>query len=154
MDARVSSERHAEAHTVASQLAALRERVARDGLQLPAALPCMDEGDSGATRGRPALERPRAGVAIGAGDRLSGHAPDRLARTYASQVWLVDAWQPAGVEVMFLNRALGHTPDDARRWQVQGRMAEYARATMLERHRRGKRHAAHAGSVTVLVAAP
>jgi len=69
-------------------------------------------------------------------------------------VLLGDAWQQAGGEVRFLNRALGHTPEDARLLQVQGMMAEYARAKILERHRRGKRHAAHAGSVNVRVAAP
>jgi site-specific DNA recombinase len=69
-------------------------------------------------------------------------------------VLLVDEWPHAGVEVMFLNRELGHTPEDELLLQVQGRMAEYERAKMLERHRRGTRHAAHAGSVNVLVAAP
>jgi site-specific DNA recombinase len=60
----------------------------------------------------------------------------------------------AGGEVMLRNRELGHTPEDERRLQVPGMMAEDARATRLERHRRGQRHAAHAGSVHVLVAAP
>lgn len=82
------------------------------------------------------------------------HSPDRLARKYAYQVLLVDELPHAGVEVMFLNRELGHIPEDELLLQVQGMMAEYARAKILERHRRGKRHAAHAGSVNVLVAAP
>jgi site-specific DNA recombinase len=69
-------------------------------------------------------------------------------------VLLVDEWQHAGVEVIFLNRELGHTPEDELLLQVQGRMAEYERAKILERHRRGTRQAAHAGSVNVLVAAP
>jgi len=152
--ARVSSERQAQAHTVESQLAALRERVARDGLQLPDELQCIDEGYSGATLVRPALERLRDVVAIGAVDRRYVHSPDRLARKYAYQVLLVDELQHAGVEVIFLNRELGQTPEDELLLQVQGMMAEYERAQILERHRRGKRHAAHAGSVNVLVAAP
>jgi len=82
------------------------------------------------------------------------HSPDRLARKYAYQVLLVDELQPAGVEVIFLTRELGQTPEDELLLQVQGMMAEYERAKILERHRRGKRHAAHAGSVNVLVAAP
>jgi len=69
-------------------------------------------------------------------------------------VRLVDEFQRAGVEVMFRNHELGRTPEDELRLQVQGMMAEYERATILERHRRGKRHAAHAGAVHVLVAAP
>jgi site-specific DNA recombinase len=66
----------------------------------------------------------------------------------------VDAFQRAGVEVVFLNRELGQTTEDEWRLQVQGMMAEDERAKILERHRRGKRHAAHAGSVNVLAAAP
>jgi site-specific DNA recombinase len=69
-------------------------------------------------------------------------------------VLLVDELQHAGVEVIFLNRELGQSPEDELLLQVHGMMAEYERAKILERHRRGKRHAAHAGSVNVLVAAP
>jgi site-specific DNA recombinase len=82
------------------------------------------------------------------------HAPDRLARQYADQVRLVEEFQRAGVEVVCLNREVGHTPEDAWRRQVQGLLAADERAKMLARHRRGKRQAAHAGAVQVLVAAP
>jgi site-specific DNA recombinase len=62
--------------------------------------------------------------------------------------------QQAGVEVIFLNRERGQPPEDELLLQVHGMMAESERAKILERHRRGKRQAAHAGSVNVLVAAP
>jgi site-specific DNA recombinase len=55
---------------------------------------------------------------------------------------------------MCLNRALGQSPEDALRLQVQGLSAEDARAKSIERHRRGKRHAAHTGAVHVLSGAP
>ncbi len=152
--ARVSSDQQAAAHTVESQLAALRERVATDKLSLPTELQFVDEGYSGATLVRPALERLRDAVAAGAVDRLYIHSPDRLARKYAYQVVLVDEFQRAGVEVVFLNRELGRSPEDDLLLQVQGMMAEYERAKIIERHRRGKRHAAHAGSVNVLGGAP
>ena len=154
IDARVSSAQQAEAHTVASQVAALRARVVADALPLPEALQCMDAGSSGATRVRPALERWRDLVAAGAVDRRYGHSPERLARTDASQGLLVDAFQRAGVEVVGLNRALGRSPADALRLQVPGLMAESERAKIIERHRRGKRHAAGAGVVKVRSGAP
>ena len=152
--ARVSSERQAEAHTVESQVAALRECIARDGLHLSDELQFIDEGYSGATLVRPALERLRDAVAVGAVDRLYVHSPDRLARKDAYQVLLSDEFQQAGVEVKFLNRELGQTPEDELLLQVQGMMAEYERAKIIERHRRGKRHAARAGAVNVLSGAP
>ena len=43
----------------------------------------LDDGYSGATLIRPALERLRDVVAAGSVDRLYIHSPDRLARTYA-----------------------------------------------------------------------
>ena len=152
--ARVSSDQQAAAHTIASQVAALRERVALEGLDLPDTLQFLDEGYSGATLVRPALERLRDVIAAGAIDRLYVHSPDRLARKYAYQVLLVDEFQRMGVEVVFLNRELGRSPEDDLLLQVQGMMAEYERAKIVERHRRGKLHAARAGVVNVLSGAP
>jgi site-specific DNA recombinase len=124
ISARVSSDPQAEAQTVASQVAAWRERVAAEGLAWPDARPFIEEGDRGATLSRPALERLRAVMAARAVDRVSLHAPDRFARTYADQVLLVDEFRRAGVEVIFLNRALGQSPADDLRLQVQGMSAE------------------------------
>lgn len=152
--ARVSSEQQAEAGTIDSQIAALKDRVAADGFALSEELRFIDEGYSGATLVRPALERLRDVVAAGGIDRLYVHSPDRLARKYAYQILLVDEFQRAGVEVVFLNRELGRSPEDDLLLQAQGMVAEYERAKILERSRRGKRHAAQQGAVRVLSAAP
>jgi len=152
--ARVSSEQQAEAGTINSQVAALRERIAQDGYQLTEELIFMDEGYSGATLIRPALEQLRDEVALHGLDRLYLHSPDRLARKYAYQVVLVDEFRRYGVEVVFLNRDVGQTPEDNLLLQMQGMIAEYERAKILERSRRGKRHAAKSGEVGVLSGAP
>jgi site-specific DNA recombinase len=55
---------------------------------------------------------------------------------------------------VFLNRALSRSPEDELLLQMQGMVAEYERAKILERSRRGKRHAAHVGNVTVMSGAP
>src|SRR5713226_5207878 len=125
--ARVSSDQQAEAHTIGSQVAALRARVAEDGLVVPAEREFLDDGFSGATLVRPGLERLRDLAAEGVIDRVYVHSPDRLARKYAYQALLLE---------------------------VQGIMAEYERAKILERSRRGKRHGAHLGNVAVLSGAP
>lgn len=44
IDARVSSEHQADAQTIASQVAALQDRVTTDGLVVPEALQCLDDG--------------------------------------------------------------------------------------------------------------
>jgi site-specific DNA recombinase len=102
--ARVSSEHQAEAQPIASQIAALHERVTADSLTVSEAMQFLDEGYSGATLVRPALERLRDAVATGAIDRLYVHSPDRLARKYAYQVLLVEEFRRCGAEVVFLNR--------------------------------------------------
>lgn len=81
--ARVSTEQQTETQTVASQLAALRLRVAADGLKLCSELTFIDAGYSGATLVRPALERLRDLAFANGVDRLYVHSPDRLARKYA-----------------------------------------------------------------------
>jgi site-specific DNA recombinase len=152
--ARVSSESQARDNTIASQVTALRECIAADGFQLEPDHSYVDEGYSGAILFRPALERLRDAVASGHVERIYVHAPDRLARRYAHQVLLIDEFHRAGAEVVFLNRPIGGTAEDDLLLQVQGVIAEYERAKILERGRRGRRHAAQSGSVSALTGAP
>jgi len=152
--ARVSSDSQTRDHTIASQVTALRERIGADGLALAPDHSYLDDGYSGSILLRPALERLRDAVAGGQVDRLYVHAPDRLARRYAHQALLIDEFRRAGVEVVFLNRPIGGTAEDDLLLQVQGVIAEYERAKILERSRRGRRHAARSGSVSALTGAP
>jgi site-specific DNA recombinase len=152
--ARVSGDRQVHEATIDSQLATLRERIRADGFSADDELCFVDDGYRGGTLIRPALERLRDQAATGAFDRLYVYAPDRLARQYAYQFLLVEELGRAGVEVVFLNRALGSNPEDQLLLQVQGVFAEYERAKIYERSRRGKLHAARQGKVTVLAGAP
>jgi len=122
--ARVSSEQQAAAHPIESQLAALSERAQADGLQVPPERQFLDDGYSGATLVRPAMDRLRDLVALGSVDRIYVHSPDRLARNYAYQVLLIDEWRRAGVDLIFLNRSLGKSPEDDLLLQVQGIVSE------------------------------
>jgi site-specific DNA recombinase len=152
--ARVSSGHQVSDATIASQVAALDARLAQDGVRAGPEHRFVDDGQSGDTLLRPALERLRDAVATGQVDRLYVHSPDRLARRYAYQVVLMEEFQRAGTEVVFLNRPIGASAEDDLLLQVQGMLAEYERAKILERSRRGKRHAAQQGSVSALSCAP
>jgi site-specific DNA recombinase len=152
--ARVSSDQQAQQGTIDSQVVALRQRVQADGLTLENELCFLDDGYSGSTLVRPALERLRDVAWAGGFQRLSVHSPDRLARKYAWQVLLVEELQGDGVELIFLNRTIGVSPEEDLLLQKQGMIAEYERAKIMERSRRGKRHAARRGSVSVLCGAP
>ena len=153
--ARVSSEQQADAGTIRSQVSTLLEKISADGLSLPSTqLQFMDEGYSGATLVRPALERLRDSIFNGIVDTVYVHSPDRLARKYAYQILLMDEFQKGGAKIVFLNRKIGETPEDDLLLQVQGMMAEYERAKILERSRRGKLQSAKRGAVNVLSGAP
>jgi site-specific DNA recombinase len=152
--ARVSSDQQAQEHTIDSQVEALTGRAREDGLDPEDLLRFVDEGQSGAVLVRPALERLRDQAAAGLIDRLYVHSPDRLARKYAYQILLVEEFQRCGIEVVFLNHEIGDKPEEQLLLQVQGMIAEYERAKILERSRRGKMHAARNGSVSVFSKAP
>jgi site-specific DNA recombinase len=152
--ARVSSDQQAERHTIDSQLSELRARTSVDGHSVREEMLFVDNGHSGASLVRPALERLRDVVSLSAPDILYVHAPDRLARSYAHQVLLLEEFARAGTRVVFLNRPIGDSPEDNLLLQMQGMFAEYERAKMLERSRRGKRHRAQTGAVSALSRAP
>ena len=153
--ARVSSDRQRREQTIASQTAALRELAAGRELLVPEDLVFEDEGVSGAVLRRPQLERLRDLAVEGRFEVLLCHAPDRLARRYAYQVLLLEEFQRAGIEVIFAKEPeRSGTPEDELLRQFQGMIAEYERAQIAERCRRGKLHRARAGAVSVLARAP
>jgi site-specific DNA recombinase len=153
--ARVSSERQRQDQTIQSQTVGLRELAAARGLLLAEDLVFEDEGFSGAALQRPALERLRDRAAEGAFEVLLCHAPDRLARRYAYQVLLLEELARVGVEVCFAKEPeRSGTPEDELLRQFQGMIAEYERAQIRERSRRGKAHRARQGSQAVLSGAP
>lgn len=130
------------------------ERAAGDGLPIAPALEFVDDGSSGATLVRPALERLQDLAALGGVEVLYLHSPVRLARTYVHLVLLLEEFARVGVRVVFLNQAHQQTPEDELLLQIQGVIAEYERATIMERVRRGRRHAARLGSLSALAHAP
>ena len=150
---RVSGDKQAKDGTISSQLEAIRERVASDGLVCNLELCFVDDGYSGDTLVRPGLERLRDQAAAGVIDRLYILDPDRISvqqvhirkryrGTHRCALWAIFLADP------------GQWLEENLLLQVQGMIAEYERAKILERSRRGKQYAARHGSVNVLSGAP
>jgi site-specific DNA recombinase len=152
--ARVSSDRQKQEHTIDSQIAALSEFAHSQALMVPEQWVFQDEGYSGATVVRPALERLRDLACEGTLGAILVYSPDRLSRKYAYQVLLVEEFSRQGVEVIFIKSPKASTPEEQLLVQFQGMIAEYERAQIAERTRRGKRFRARSGSVNVLSGAP
>lgn len=152
--ARVSSDKQREENTIASQTSALIAFAREQNCDVPAEWVIEDDGYSGASLLRPGLERLRDLAAEGLIQVGLVYAPDRLSRRYAHQILLIEEFARAGVEILFIRSKRAATPEDELLLQFQGMIAEYERAQILERSRRGKRHRARQGQVSVLSGAP
>jgi site-specific DNA recombinase len=153
--ARVSSQKQADDKTIESQHHDIAARIDADGLTLPEEHVFLDDGYSGAELLRPALEELRDRVAASLIDRIYIHSPDRLARKMAHQALLLEEFARHDCQVVFLNQqGLPGSPETNLLIQMQGMIAEYEREKILERTRRGRRHAATAGRVSVFAGAP
>ena len=145
--ARVSTELQEKEQTIQSQLAAITRYADEHRLQHSPALTYTDEGYSGTWLDRPALDELRDHAREGRFDLVVVLCPDRLARRYAYQVLLLEELKRVGVEVQFCERPIGDSPDDQLLLQIQGAIAEYERAKILERCRRGRLHRARQGQL-------
>jgi site-specific DNA recombinase len=145
--ARVSTEKQEREETVASQVDLLQQTAAAHSYDVLPGNVFIDDGISGTRFDRPALDRLRDLAAEGAFEVILVTAPDRLARRYAYQVVLVEEFIRDGCEVVFVHQSLGASPEEQMLLQMQGVFAEYERALIQERTRRGRLFAARQGRV-------
>jgi len=144
--ARVSTQSQEQRGTIGSQLAALRERVSAEGDELVSEF--TDNGHSGARLDRPGLDAMRDAAEIGLVEVVWCLSPDRLARVYAYQVIVLDELARHGVSVRFVDApVIDDDPQAKLLTQVQGVIAEYERAKIAERYRRGKLWRSRSGEV-------
>ncbi|WP_250295614.1 recombinase family protein [Wolbachia endosymbiont of Oedothorax gibbosus] len=126
--ARVSSGKQAQENTIASQVAALEKQISMDWYR------CEYKFiDTATVLVRPGLEKLRDKVIEGKIDRIYIHSPDRLSRKYAYQMVLLEEFQKAGAEAVFLNYEINDNPESQLLLQMQGMIAEYERAKIMER---------------------
>jgi len=143
--ARVSTGLQEREETVQSQLEALQHYAGEKGYQVVHEY--VDEGYSGATLARPGLDQLRDVLEEGLFEIILVHSPDRLARNMGHQCVILDKFDRQGVKAEFLNHATDDTPEGRLLLQIQGIIAEYERAKIAERTRRGKLYWAKQGAV-------
>jgi site-specific DNA recombinase len=144
--ARVSTEAQEARGTIGSQLEALRARVAAEGDELVAEF--IDDGFSGARLDRAGLDALRDAAERGELGAVWCLSPDRLARSFAYQMLVLDELARFGVAVYFTDSPpMDNDPEARLLVQVQGVIAEYEKAKFAERERRGKLYRARAGEV-------
>jgi site-specific DNA recombinase len=143
--ARVSSERQEKEHTIGSQLEALRAYAAKNGMEIVEEF--TDEGYSGARLDRPALDRMRDLAERRGFDVLLTYCTDRLARKFVLQALILDELERLGVKTVFLEGGAVDDPLSRLMHQITGAVAEFERAKITERYRRGKLYRARCGEI-------
>jgi site-specific DNA recombinase len=142
---RVSTDLQEKEHTIESQLEALRHHAKDKGYEIVAEY--TDEGYSGACLERPGLDRLRDAIRTRDFELVLFHSPDRLARKAIYQSLILEELGKAGIKPEFLNYPVDDTPESKMLLGMQGLFAEYERAKITERNRRGKMHWARQGAL-------
>ena len=143
--ARVSSEKQEKQHTIGSQLEALRAYAAEN--QMEVVQEFTDEGYSGARLDRPNLDRMRDLAEQAGFEVLLTYCTDRLARKFVLQVLILEELERFGVKVIFLEGGAADDPLAKLTHQITGAVAEFERAKITERNRRGKLYRARCGEI-------
>ncbi len=145
--ARVSSEQQEKDETIASQMDAIAQYAREHGFEYCREDVFLDDGYSGQLLRRPGMDKLLDSVYEGRYDRVLILSPDRLARNYGHQIMLVEELQRKGCQPVFVNRPIGCGPDEDLLLQMQGVIAQYEHAKIIERTRRGKLHRMRRGEL-------
>lgn len=143
--ARVSTLTQQQEGTIASQIQLLKQHVQQQDWVLLPEHEYIDDGFSGGRLDRPALDRLRDCAQRGEFDAVVILSPDRLAREYGHQWFLVKEFGKLNTRLVFLQNPFGDTPQGILLTQMQGMIAEYERAQIVERTRRGRLEKARRG---------
>jgi site-specific DNA recombinase len=144
--ARVSTDEQARSgYSLAQQLEALRAYAAREGYEILEEI--EDKGYSGANLARPGLDRVRDLVAAGDVDVVLAQDRDRLARKVVLNGLLEEELSKHGCKTKALNDYGDDSAEGALMRGIQTQFAEYERAKIAERTRRGKERKAREGKI-------
>jgi site-specific DNA recombinase len=135
---RVSTSRQVKLETIEQQLEMVWRYAREKGWQLAEEDVFRDDGYSGTTLKRPALDALRDKARMRELQVVVVPSPDRLARNYVHQMVLIEELEKAGCKVEFVERPMSSEPNDQLLLQIRGAVAEYERTLLSERMRRGR----------------
>jgi site-specific DNA recombinase len=135
---RVSTSRQVKLETIEQQLEMVSRYAREKGWELPEEDIFRDDGYSGTTLKRPALDALRDRARLREFEVVVVPSPDRLARNYVHQMVLIEEFEKGGCRVEFVERPMSSEPNDQLLLQIRGAVAEYERTLLSERMRRGR----------------
>lgn len=136
--ARVSGEEQKQGHNIDSQVDELRQFVAHNDWTITDTY--TDEAWSGAALARPALDRLRDDAGKSLFDAVLINDVDRLARDVTHLGIIKRDLERSGIKVIFRKIPSENSPTHNLLVNILGSFAEFERALILDRTRRGKRH--------------
>lgn len=146
--ARVSTEDQVKhGYGLPSQLEACRKYADERGWTVVAEM--TDSAVSGATLDRPGLDRIRDMAQGGLIEGIVVYELDRLSRKLGYQLMIEDELEQAGVAIHYVLGNYEDTDEGRLMKQIRGSIAEYERAKIQERMRRGRRASVKSGNVLV-----
>ena len=144
--ARVSTEEQAKGYSLNTQVEACLSYVADRNYR---ATEVYKEDYSGATLDRPELDKLRDAISGGLIDVVIVYDIDRLARKSAYQVLIEEEFSRYQVLVEYVIGQYEDLDEGRLQKQIRASIAEYEKAKILERGKRGKRGKARSGYVIV-----
>jgi site-specific DNA recombinase len=101
---RVSTSRQVKLQTIEQQLEIVQKHARKQGWELPDENVFRDDGYSGTTLKRPALDALRDKVRLRELEVVVVLSPERLARNYVHQMVLIEELEKGGCRVEFVER--------------------------------------------------
>ncbi len=146
--ARVSTARQEQEETIESQIAAIKERIVRDGHQLDENHIYKDEGYSGSILDRPRLDELKESAKTKAFDLVYVYDYGRISRDLTNLMLLKDSIEKDGIKVISLHEHItGEEMSDRLMIQMMGAFHEYERKKIAQRFHNGKIQKAKRGEI-------
>ena len=141
---RVSTDEQAKGYSLKTQVEACQAYAKERGYKVTAT---FSDDYTGAAIDRPELNKLRDYMARNPVDIVIVYDIDRLARKSAYQVLIEEEFKRAGAVIEFVMAQYEDTDEGRLQKQIRGVIAEYEKAKILERSKRGKRGKAQSGFV-------
>jgi site-specific DNA recombinase len=149
--ARVSSDEQAKGYSLPTQIEACEQYAVQKGYRL---LETYKDDYTGASLDRPGLDELRKLLTAKKVDIVIVYDVDRLARKSVYQMLLEEEFAKQGALVEYVNGQYENSDEGRLQKQIKGAIAEYEKAKILERSKRGKRGKAKNGYVNVGARSP
>jgi site-specific DNA recombinase len=143
---RVSTEDQGKGYSIPTQIEACQALAQQQGYRVPEQYVFTDDL-TGTILERPVLQQVRELIRSRAIQAAIVYDLDRLSRKHGHQLLLLEECERAEVAVLVASSPIEATPEGTLLLHMKGAMAEYERAKIMERTRRGRVGRARAGQV-------